>query len=305
MLARVKYQRICALVSAEQAEHGAALLGLAGHGVELLDGQTIEKPPPGRVGLVVWAPLDGGARALAEVRALLDGAGVAAEVSAREADEEAWRDAWKAYFKPRPVGPFVLVPSWERYAARPGETVIALDPGRAFGTGGHPSTRLCLRALGLLASEASPVPAGAGLGSIDRCARFLDVGCGSGVLAIACALRWPAARGAAVDVLPEAVEVTRENARANGVADRIDARARPLAEVEGRFDVICANIQADVIAPLGAQLAARLDAGGRLIASGLLQSETAALEVELAAHRLRTVAALDEEEWRALVMEIA
>src|SRR4030095_3487162 len=90
-------------------------------------------------------------------------------------DEDEWRDAWKAHFKTRKIERFVLVPSWEQYEAKPGEAVLHFDPGRAFGTGGHASTRLCLSLLDHIAQNED---AAAGL-------TFADIGCGSGILAIA------------------------------------------------------------------------------------------------------------------------
>jgi ribosomal protein L11 methyltransferase len=210
-----------------------------------------------------------------------------AEVSTAVSDEESWRDAWKAYFKPRPVGPFVLVPSWERYAAKPGEIAIDLDPGRAFGTGGHASTRLCLRAIGEIAKR-------------REIGRFLDVGCGSGLLAIGCAKRWAEASGVAIDVDPEAVDVTVENAAKNGVAERIVAAGTQLAEVAGEFDLVLANIQADVILRLAGELSRHLSPGGFLVVSGILTTQEEDVVRDL---RLDVVARETEDEWSAVTMQ--
>src|SRR5262249_48920397 len=121
------------------------------------------------------------------------------EVRRREAHEDEWRDVWKKYFRATRVGAtFVVRPSWDPGDVADGDRVIDLDPGRAFGTGGHASTRLAIALAEPLADRPSPLS-------------FLDLGCGSGILAIAAARLWPAARGLAIDVDPEATECAREN----------------------------------------------------------------------------------------------
>jgi ribosomal protein L11 methyltransferase len=209
-----------------------------------------------------------------------------AEVARRDRHEDEWRDAWKRHFTARRIGRFVLVPSWERYQAEPGEVRIDLDPGRAFGTGGHASTRVCLQALDGLA------PAH----------RFLDVGCGSGVLAIACARAWPEARGVGTDVDLDAVEVSRENALRNEVADRIVFVQAPAEEADEPFDVITANIQPEVLIPMAGWLAAHLAPNGHLVLSGILVEAAPPVEDAFRAFGLSVARRLDEEGWRALVL---
>jgi len=150
------------------------------------------------------------------------------------------------------------VPSWERYAPTGEEIAIQIDPGQAFGTGAHATTRLILREIEGLCDARAPV------------ARFLDVGCGSGILAIATALLWPASTGVAVDVDPPAVDAASENCEKNGVSARVAVSATPLADIPGTFDLILANIQADVLRALAEDLAARMNPGGHLVLSGLL-----------------------------------
>jgi len=185
------------------------------------------------------------------------------------------------------VGRFVIVPSWEKYAPAADEIVLDMDPGRAFGTGGHPSTRLCLEAIS----------------QFETCERFLDVGCGSGVLAIACAKMFPEATGIAVDLDGDAVDVSRENAMRNAVLPRISVSATPVGEVHGPFDVVLANILPDVLIPLAGQIAARVAEGGTLILSGILRELADGVEAAYTPHGLTVKARLDEEGWRALVMQ--
>ena len=220
----MRYLKISFLLDATVGDEATAALAEAGLPCERCDQTTLDKPPPGQVQLNLYA--DPGSSTQGDAEAALAEAGLAAQVEVAECDDGAWQDRWKDYFRPRPIGRFVIVPSWESYTASGDEVVLDLDPGRAFGTGGHASTRLCLVAISTL----------------GRCKRFLDVGCGSGVLAIACARLWPEATGLAIDVDPEAVEVTRENAERNGVAARLTASTAPLHRVQGSFDLVLCSL---------------------------------------------------------------
>src|SRR3989304_833893 len=153
----------------------------------------------------------------------------------REIQPSDWENAWKEHYHVLRVGSrFVIKPAWREHAAQPGEVVIELDPGMAFGTGLHPTTQMCLQAI------ETHVPPGA---------RVIDLGTGSGILAIA-AGKIGAASVLAVDVDPVAVEAARENARRNGVEDRVQVEAGSLAEVKARkqvCDFALVNILAKVI----------------------------------------------------------
>ena len=143
----------------------------------------------------------------------------AGEISLRRVAEEDWAEAWKAYFKPEVIGQVVIRPSWEEYRAAPEQVVVDLDPGMAFGTGTHPSTRLCLE---LLQETLRPGE------------RLLDLGTGSGILAIAAA-KLADVQVTAVDIDPVAVKVCAENAALNQVTGRVEARQGDLfAAVPGR-----------------------------------------------------------------------
>lgn len=208
--------------------------------------------------------------------------------------EEQWRDAWKRYFKvSRLTAQFVVVPSWETYAAQPGDVVIDLDPGMAFGTGTHASTRLVLEALQELADRgASP-------------ARILDVGCGSGILAIAAIKRWPEATCIAVDNDPIATKATAENAAVNRIGDRIAASTTPLGDIAETFPLVLANIQAHVLRELKAALVAKTAPGGTLILSGLLTPQAAPLADEFVAAGMTLVtirASTDDPQWSSVVL---
>lgn len=199
---------------------------------------------------------------------------------------DAWRDGWKAYFKPLRVGErFVVRPSWEAYTAEPGDLVITLDPGQAFGTGTHETTQLLLGALP---------------GSVDQGMRVLDVGTGSGILAIgACLLG--ASHVTAIDNDPLAVSATLENAEANGVSDRIAASETPVEQIEARYPLVLANIEARVLVPMAELLSERVAPGGKLFLSGLLAPD---MERMLAAYsHMRVWKQLEAGDWRALLLQ--
>jgi ribosomal protein L11 methyltransferase len=249
--------------------------------------------------VVFWVPASDVASALADTRdAVTRWAAGGAAVdpsrvrSAAAMPEEQWRDAWKKYFKvSRLTKQFVVVPSWERYDAQPGDVVIDLDPGMAFGTGTHASTRLVLEAMQELAD------AGASLG------RILDVGCGSGILAIAAVKRWPQATCVAIDNDPIAAQATAENAAVNKVGDRIAAATTPLAELTETFPLVLANIQAHVLRALMADLVAKTR--GTLILSGLLTPQAAPLADEFVAAGMKLVsirASTDDAQWSSVVL---
>ncbi len=203
--------------------------------------------------------------------------------------EEAWAEAWKAHYDVLRVGPFVIQPTWRKAVLQPGELLIELDPGMAFGTGTHPTTRLCLLAL---AEWLQPGE------------RVLDLGTGSGILAIAAARRG-AARVRALDIDPVAVQVAWENVQRNGVADRVTVARGSLEEAlaEGEpFDGILANILATVIRRFCEQgWSALLRPGGWVIVSGFLEGEQeAAVREALEAAGLRVRGRWVEGDWVAL-----
>lgn len=208
--------------------------------------------------------------------------------------EAEWRDAWKRYFKVSHLTrQFVVVPSWEKYEPKPGEVVIDLDPGMAFGTGTHASTRLVLEEMQALADNE--------IGAT----RILDVGCGSGILAIAAVKRWPGATCVAVDNDPIAIDATLDNAATNRVADRIDASTTALDRITEEFPIVLANIQAHVLRELKAHLVARTAPGGRLVLSGLLTPQAEPLAEEFVQAGMRKVsvrASTDDPQWSSVTL---
>lgn len=178
------------------------------------------------------------------------------ELSLASMHEEDWANSWKKYFKPVKVGQRIVVkPTWEEYRPQEGEIVLELDPGMAFGTGTHQTTILCIQEL-----ERHVFPS----------CRVLDVGCGTGILAIA-SLLLGAGHAVAVDIDPNAVRVARQNAMQNGVLSRMDVLQGNLVDrVEGKYDLVVANIIADAIIALARPVKNFLNTGGVFIASGII-----------------------------------
>ena len=251
--------------------------------------------------VVFWVGEADAAAALAETRdavARWQAGGTAVDPAkvrlATALPESEWRDAWKRYFKvSRLTRQFVVVPSWERFVAHDSDIVIDLDPGMAFGTGTHASTRLVLEELQDLADrDVSP-------------GRILDVGCGSGILAIAAVKRWPEATCIAIDNDQLALDATTENASINRVADRIEAQLTPVGELTEAFPLVLANIQAHVLRELRAALVARTAPGGTLILSGLLTPQAQPIADEFVAAGLRLMrvrASTDDPQWSSVTL---
>lgn len=173
---------------------------------------------------------------------------------------EDWSSSWKVHFKPLRVGTHLLiVPTWEEAAQLPGDLVLRIDPGMAFGTGGHETTRLCLELLEKVMEQRD----------LTASPSLLDLGTGSGILAMAASLLG-AGRILALDIDPDAVDVARENLVLNNLSDRIECGIVPLESLTERFDIILANILAEELVRLAPYLTERLNPGGALILSGIL-----------------------------------
>jgi ribosomal protein L11 methyltransferase len=211
------------------------------------------------------------------------------ELRTRVVHEEDWAEAWKSYFPVRRVGRrLVIRPTWCRHRRQSDDVVLALDPGMAFGTGLHPTTRLCLAQLESIADDGR-----------FHGARVLDVGCGSGILAIA-AVKLGAADALGVDTDPIAVESTVANARRNRLTRRVRARAGSLPSGEPPFDVVLANLIAGVLVPLATALRDELRPGGTLVASGIFIDREADVRSAFEAAGLRVGRRAAEGDWVAL-----
>jgi ribosomal protein L11 methyltransferase len=287
----------------------AALEELVG-GVEVRDAQTFFPTAGERATVVAFVAPEARDELLAATEGALDlaraGGTPVDPVALREraTHEDEWRDVWKQFFRSQRIGRrFVVRPSWDEGPIPAATHVIELDPGRAFGTGAHPSTRLVIALIDELAQHDQPTDAPTPAPVPVQ--RLLDLGCGSGILTIAARRLWPAAEACACDVDAESVECTKENLAANHVVG-VDARPGGLAELcdlpafVAPFDLVMANIQADVLLGLVPELRARVRPGGHLVLSGLLTEQAEEVAAAYVAAGFARVRRLDEGEWAAL-----
>jgi ribosomal protein L11 methyltransferase len=218
------------------------------------------------------------------------------DLTARVILEADWANAWKAHFPVLRIGRRIVIrPTWRRHRRQPGDVVLALDPGMAFGTGLHPTTRLCLAALESLADRGVLASGKASGGP----ARVFDVGSGSGILSIAAA-RLGAGSVLAVDVDPIAVDATAINARRNRLGRVIRVRAGSAPSGEGPFDVVLANLIASLLVALADGLVEDLRPGGTLLASGIFENREAEVVGAFEARGLSIVNRWVEGDWIAL-----
>ena len=253
--------------------------------VDLIEPELLAKP---RDVVVIHIYLEPGAQpaeTLAAVAARMEAAGISYTVETAGVEQEDWQNAWRKYYHPMDIGRrLAVVPSWQDYPT--GRIALRLDPGLAFGTGGHETTSLCLEALDELVAGGE---------------RVLDIGTGSGILAIA-ALKLGAAAAEGVDIDPVAVRTACENAALNGVADRFTGLEGDLSDkASGRYDIITANIVANAIIALAPAVPGLLAAGGRFIASGIIDARADEVAAALAAAGLGPIARRDKRGWVCFV----
>lgn len=223
----------------------------------------------------------------------LEGSDSAApEIIVNRIPDEDWNKKWKSFFQPIQVTERIVIkPSWQQYWKKQGELIVELDPGMAFGTGTHPSTRMCLRALDELAATS--------LSPGDE--RLLDVGTGSGILAIAAVLLGYG-KVEAIDIDQQAVACAKKNAENNNVSDRISFSAVPIKKVDGTFSMIVANILPHVLIHIREELEGHLDDKGLLILSGILTEKAGEVTAAFSPY-LNFYKQLFEEEWACLVFQ--
>lgn len=215
----------------------------------------------------------------------LNCAGIKFDICKNKVDEKDWADNWKKYFKVTPVGNrLVIRPEWEVYQNTQNKAVISIDPGAAFGTGTHATTKMCLELLDKYVSDRQTV---------------LDVGCGSGILSVA-ALLLGAESAVGVDIDSVAVKVAKENAERNGVCDRAEFIKGNLCEkVTGSFDIICANIVADAILMLTPDIKGFMKQNSIYICSGIIDMRASEVKTALINNGFRIIDVCTSENWYA------
>lgn len=242
----------------------------------------------------VYLPIDGGvADTLVFLRERFGALNPEAEITVSGVNEEDWANSWKAYYKPIKIGErIVIVPAWEKYSAKEGEIVVRMDPGMAFGTGTHETTRLVIKLLEKY---------------IKNGMRVADVGCGSGILAI-CASKLGAGECKAYDIDPVAVKVANENIKDSGLTNVTCEVSDLLKQVDksgGTYDVICANIVADIIIRMMPDVGALMDENSVILASGIIVERSEDVINGFEEHGFKIVERIDENGWCALAVQKA
>ena len=257
--------------------------------VDLIEPELLEKP---RDVVIIHLYLEPGvqpAETLAVVQARMEAAGIAYTVETEGIEQEDWQNGWRKYYHPLEIGRrLAVVPSWQEYDTD--RVKLLLDPGLAFGTGGHETTSLCLEALDELVQGGE---------------RMLDIGTGSGILAIA-ALKLGAASAEGVDIDPVAVRTAVENAALNQVKDRFSGLVGDLSDqASGTYQIITANIVANAIISLSPAVPGLLAEGGHFIASGIIDTRADEVEEALRAAGLTVAARKEKRGWVCFVCTAA
>ena len=210
------------------------------------------------------------------------------EISFEGVNEQDWAESWKKYYHPIKLGKITIVPAWERYDASEDEIILRMDPGMAFGTGTHETTRLVIEMMQKILTGNE---------------RVLDVGTGSGILAI-CASKLGAKSVAAYDIDPVAVRVARDNIETDGATNITCDTSDLLASVDttnGKYDVVLANIVADIIIRMLPDIDPYLADDGKIIMSGIISPRADEVRASIAENGLRIVAEMQENDWLAIM----
>ena len=256
--------------------------------VDIIDEELVNKDRTKSIIHMYIAKEENAVEAIAFLKERMATAGIDFEVSSEKVDDVDWSENWKKYFKAFEIGEKLAVrPSWETYENKDNRTVINLDPQVAFGTGSHATTALCLEVLEK---------------NITNETNVLDIGTGSGILAIASVLLG-AKSAIGVDIDEMSVNTAKNNAIINGVADKTEFILGDLAEkISGKYDVICANIIADVVIRLFDNVADFMKEDSILIVSGIIDIRSDEVEKAAIEHGFEITQALTREEWHAYVL---
>lgn len=258
--------------------------------IDLIDEDLVKKDRNTAIIHIYLSPDQSPAEPISYIGSRLESCNIPFTISTAGVREEDWATAWKTYYHPIELSDkLAICPSWEDYTPKPNQKVICLDPGMAFGTGTHETTRLCLSLLEDALSEGMSM---------------LDVGCGSGILAI-CAKLLGSGRTVGVDIDDVAVRVAKENAELNGCKD-IELLCGDLAtDIIGTFDVICANIVADAILRLAKDLPSLMHDKSICIVSGIIDTRRSEVEEGLIAVGLTPVRVEEQNGWAAIACKKA
>ena len=207
-------------------------------------------------------------------------------VKVNKKENEDWSTTWRSFYKPKKIGRLVIKPEWEEYDAKDGEAVFVIEPGQAFGTGEHESTSMCLT----LAQD------------VELCGKtVLDIGCGSGILGISAVLLG-AKSAVLTDLDPKAVEVTKDNAIKNKVTDKVKVLCEDLSNSPDKFDVVFANLTADLLIRLSKQVSANVKPDGIMIVSGIIKEREDEVTKSFDTVGFKVFKAERKNNWTALIL---
>ena len=256
--------------------------------IDLIDEELRSRDRSRSVIHIYISECDNVSEALSFLKERLTAADIEFESGTVGVNDADWNENWKKYFKAAEIGErLTIVPSWEQYDNKDNRILLHIDPGAAFGTGTHATTCLCLNMLEKYVKNGD---------------KMLDVGCGSGILAIASVLLG-AESAVGVDIDAQSVKTAGENAEINGISDKIQFIVGDLAEkVQGKFDIICANIVADVIIRLFSTVKNYIAENGVLIASGIIDMRESDVLKAAEEHGLKVLMSEKKDNWCALVM---
>lgn len=257
--------------------------------IDLIDEELVKKDRTRSIIHIYISECDNAAEAIVFLKERLVAAGIDAAVDSVGVQDTDWNENWKKYFKAFEVGERLAVcPSWERYDNTSGRTVLQIDPGAAFGTGTHATTSLCL---GILENN------------VKSGQRVLDIGCGSGILAVASVLLG-ADSAVGVDIDAQSVKTAKENAEINGVAGKTTFFVGDLADkVSGKYEIVCANIVADIIIRLFDSVSDFMTDDGILIVSGIIDLRAEEVKQSAAEHGFKLIEELTRENWCAYILK--
>ena len=256
--------------------------------IDLIDDELVNKDRTHSIIHMYIAESDNAVEAVSYLRERFTACGIDNEINCVLVDDADWNENWKKYFKAFEIGEKLAVcPSWESYENKDNRTVISLDPGAAFGTGSHATTSLCLEILESKVTSDTTV---------------LDIGTGSGILAIAADLLG-ASSAIGVDIDAQSVKTAIANAEINGVSEKTEFLVGDLADkINGKYDIVCANIVADVVIRLFENVADFMKDNGILIVSGIIDMRAPEVESAALKHGFKISESLTREEWHAYVL---
>lgn len=256
--------------------------------IDLIDEELINKDRSVSVIHLYFSEEDNIPEALAFLEPTLKNAGIEYAISEASIKEADWADNWKKYFKVTEIGKrLVICPSWEEYKNSENKAVLRIDPGAAFGTGTHATTSLCLELLEKYTKSGD---------------RVLDIGSGSGILSIAACLLG-AEKADGVDIDPTSVKVAKENAEINNASQKTNFIVGDLAEkITGKYNIVCANIVADIIIKLTADIDKYMEKDAVYITSGIIDIRVDEVRKAFKAAKLKILDEYKRDNWYAFAL---